>query len=227
MWWTSFRRLFLAFDRAREAVTPLSRSTSLCLLCLVANLAHRLQHGMDALAIDCREGRAQYTPHKGWSQHGEKGLRMGITRKKGTQFVLRYTKCLGNQASRTQQECIAHTCGRTQKGLPGASAWSVTANHPQSKSLAPVKQLASISLQLFSSEFRSCATNGGSTKLSEEVRASAGLALHTFQTWRCGCGSKLNRRGYAVFGPFFHLTGFHFGTSFLTHSHVVETCDHG
>ena len=26
-----------------------------------------------------------------------------------------------------------------------------------------------------------------------------------------GCGSKLNRRGYAGFGPCFHLPGFHFG----------------
>ena len=33
------------------------------------------------------------------------------------------------------------------------------------------------------------------------------------------CGSKLNRRGYAGFGPCFHLPGFHFGTGFLSHSH--------
>ena len=33
-----------------------------------------------------------------------------------------------------------------------------------------------------------------------------------------GCSSKLNRRGYAGFGPCFHLPGFHFGTVFLTHS---------
>ena len=33
------------------------------------------------------------------------------------------------------------------------------------------------------------------------------LGLHPF-----GCGSKLNRRGYAGFGPRFHLPGFHFGT---------------
>ena len=29
-----------------------------------------------------------------------------------------------------------------------------------------------------------------------------------------GCGSKLTRRGYAGFGPCFHLPGFHFGTGF-------------
>ena len=37
-----------------------------------------------------------------------------------------------------------------------------------------------------------------------------------------GCGSKFNRRGYADFGPCFHLPGFHFGTGFLSHSHMRE-----
>ena len=34
-----------------------------------------------------------------------------------------------------------------------------------------------------------------------------------FSLWEAllGCGSKLNRRGYAGFGPCFHLPGFHFG----------------
>ena len=40
----------------------------------------------------------------------------------------------------------------------------------------------------------------------------------------CGCGSKLNKRGYAGFGPCFHLPGFHFATGFLSHSHVPRTC---
>ena len=35
-----------------------------------------------------------------------------------------------------------------------------------------------------------------------------------------GCGSKLNRRGYAGFGLCFHLPGFHFGAGFLSHSHM-------
>ena len=35
-----------------------------------------------------------------------------------------------------------------------------------------------------------------------------------------GCGSKLTRRGYAGFGSCFHLPGFHFGTGFLSHSHI-------
>ena len=35
-----------------------------------------------------------------------------------------------------------------------------------------------------------------------------------------GCGSKLNRRGYASVGPCFHLPGFHFGTGFLSLSHM-------
>ena len=35
-----------------------------------------------------------------------------------------------------------------------------------------------------------------------------------------GCGSKLNRRGYAGVGPCFHLPGFHFGTGCLSHSHI-------
>ena len=38
--------------------------------------------------------------------------------------------------------------------------------------------------------------------------------------WTSGCGSKLNRRGYAGFGPCFHLPGFHVGTVFLSHSQV-------
>ena len=36
------------------------------------------------------------------------------------------------------------------------------------------------------------------------------------------CGSKFNRRGYAGFGPRFHLPGFHFGTGFLSHSQMVS-----
>ena len=41
--------------------------------------------------------------------------------------------------------------------------------------------------------------------------------------WVLGCGSKLNdRRGYAGFGPCFHLPGFHFGTGFLSHSHLAS-----
>ena len=35
-----------------------------------------------------------------------------------------------------------------------------------------------------------------------------------------GRGSKLTGRGYAGFGPCFHLPGFHFGTGFLSHSHM-------
>ena len=37
-----------------------------------------------------------------------------------------------------------------------------------------------------------------------------------------GCGSKLNRRGYAGVGPCFHLPGFHFGTGFVSHSHTLQ-----
>ena len=48
----------------------------------------------------------------------------------------------------------------------------------------------------------------------EESRISGVYALP------CWCGSILNRRGYAGFGPCFHLPGFHFGTGFLSHSHV-------
>ena len=33
--------------------------------------------------------------------------------------------------------------------------------------------------------------------------------------WIYGCGSKLNERGCAGFGPCFHLPGFHFGTGFF------------
>ena len=37
-----------------------------------------------------------------------------------------------------------------------------------------------------------------------------------FDPYPDGCGSKLNRRGYAGFGPCFHLLGFHLGYLFLT-----------
>ena len=37
---------------------------------------------------------------------------------------------------------------------------------------------------------------------------------------RNGRGSKLNRRGYAGFGPCFHLPGFQFGTGFLSHIQI-------
>ena len=37
-----------------------------------------------------------------------------------------------------------------------------------------------------------------------------------------GCGSKFNRRVYAGFGPCFHLPEFHFGTGFLSHTHMIE-----
>ena len=35
-----------------------------------------------------------------------------------------------------------------------------------------------------------------------------------------GCGSKLNRRGYAGVGPCFHLPGFHFGAGCFSHRHI-------
>ena len=35
-----------------------------------------------------------------------------------------------------------------------------------------------------------------------------------------GCGSKLDRKGYAGFGPCFHLPGQHFGAGFWSHSHL-------
>ena len=40
------------------------------------------------------------------------------------------------------------------------------------------------------------------------------------------CGSKLNRRGYAGFGPCFHLPGFHFGTGLLSRSHMMFSFKH-
>ena len=41
-----------------------------------------------------------------------------------------------------------------------------------------------------------------------------------------GCGSKLTRRGYASFGSCFHLPGFHFGTGFLSHTHMAMAQNH-
>ena len=47
--------------------------------------------------------------------------------------------------------------------------------------------------------------------------------MFAFHGQPCGCGSKLNRRGYySGFGPCFHLPGFHFGTGFLSHGHVFS-----
>ena len=40
---------------------------------------------------------------------------------------------------------------------------------------------------------------------------------HVHAPLTLGCGSKSNSRGYAGFGPCFHLPGFHFGTSFWSH----------
>ena len=38
--------------------------------------------------------------------------------------------------------------------------------------------------------------------------------------WVWAVWVKMNRRGYAGFGPGFHLPGFHFGYIFLAHGHV-------
>ena len=40
-----------------------------------------------------------------------------------------------------------------------------------------------------------------------------------FDPWPYGCGSNLNRGGYAGFGPCSIFTRFHFGTGFLSHSY--------
>ena len=37
-----------------------------------------------------------------------------------------------------------------------------------------------------------------------------------------GCGSKLARRGYAGFGPCFHLPGFHFGTGLVSRGQLFQ-----
>ena len=55
-------------------------------------------------------------------------------------------------------------------------------------------------------------------------RAGAGGHSQKVVKGSYGCGSKLNRRGYAGFGPCFHLPGFHFGTGFLSHSHIGPSC---
>ena len=47
------------------------------------------------------------------------------------------------------------------------------------------------------------------------------LSMPTVTTSQYGCGSKLNRRGYAGFGPCFHAPRFDFGTGFLSHSHIT------
>ena len=44
------------------------------------------------------------------------------------------------------------------------------------------------------------------------LRGKTWGALHSNCSF--GCGSKLNRRGYAGFGPCFHLPRFHFGSGF-------------
>ena len=38
------------------------------------------------------------------------------------------------------------------------------------------------------------------------------------------CGSKCNHQGTAGCGLWFHLSGFHFGLTFLTHSQVLTAC---
>ena len=55
------------------------------------------------------------------------------------------------------------------------------------------------------------------------ARATNGSAwVSHAKCWACGCGSKLNTGGYAGVGPYFHLPGFHFGTVFLSQSHVTR-----
>ena len=48
--------------------------------------------------------------------------------------------------------------------------------------------------------------------------------FHSRHSWSCfgpfGCGSKLNHQGLRSFCPCFHLPGLHFGTGFLSHSHL-------
>ena len=47
-----------------------------------------------------------------------------------------------------------------------------------------------------------------------------------FDPWENGCGSKLNRRGKAGFGPCFHLPGFHFGADFLSDCRMLSIGTH-
>ena len=51
------------------------------------------------------------------------------------------------------------------------------------------------------------------SEVGELMQGNRGIRVY-------GCGSKLNRTGYAGFGLCFHLPGFHFGTGFLSHSHI-------
>ena len=48
--------------------------------------------------------------------------------------------------------------------------------------------------------------------------------MNLLERKKLGCGSKLNRRGYAGFGPCFDLPEFHFGTSFLQPSAKRSRC---
>ena len=43
----------------------------------------------------------------------------------------------------------------------------------------------------------------------------------------CGCGSKLNWRGYAGFGPCVHLPRFHFGSGFFEPQPCLSMSIHG
>ena len=65
---------------------------------------------------------------------------------------------------------------------------------------------------------------------SSQVTSKSQRAVSTTLHQGYGCGSKLNRRGYAGFGPCFHFAGFHLGTGFLSHSHImgglIETTSH-
>ena len=88
--------------------------------------------------------------------------------------------------------------GRTTKSGKGVE-------HPFYKFTMPVAQQCSLRVAIFPRATES-------TKVCKRA-----WVLNTSY----GCGSKLNRRGYAGVGPCFHLPGFHFGTGFLEQPYVI------
>ena len=61
-----------------------------------------------------------------------------------------------------------------------------------------------------------CLDLGALTAQTSQVSSQSAKSITQAQV-RSGCGSILNRRGYAGFGPCFHLPGYRF---FLSHSQV-------
>ena len=75
------------------------------------------------------------------------------------------------------------------------------------------------SVRLWSCQSFQLPVRWGWASTEVKLRQAVCLAItRAMKTNLNGCGSEINRRGNAGFGPCFHLPGFHFGYLFVTYS---------